>query len=127
MEKGVEHFGYNNYYRSYYISYAHGDSFVCEQSKASNEYSNAQISKQNVDLVNKILDVHLENGAYDKDKLYNSLSKFYDEVIINEYQETPDSPICLSIQIIDYETKWYNNKQYITTDVILRKLDVANV
>lgn len=49
-------------------------------SKASNEYSNAQISKQNVDLVNKILDVHLENGAYDKDKLYNSLSKFYDEV-----------------------------------------------
>lgn len=96
-------------------------------SKASNEYSNAQISKQNVDLVNKILDVHLENGAYDKDKLYNSLSKFYDEVIINEYQETPDSPICLSIQIIDYETKWYNNKQYMTTDVILRKLDVANV
>lgn len=98
--------------------------YVC---KVSNEYSNAQISKQNVDLVNKILDVHLENGAYDKDKLYNSLSKFYDEVIINEYQETPDSPICLSIQIIDYETKWYNNKQYITTDVILRKLDVANV
>ncbi|NLP35807.1 MAG: hypothetical protein GX359_11575 [Clostridiales bacterium] len=95
--------------------------------KVSNEYSNAQISKQNVDLVNKILDVHLEDGAYDKDKLHNSLSKFYDEVIINEYQETPYSPICLSIQIIDYETKWYNNKQYITTDVILRKLDVDKV
>ena len=51
----------------------------------------------------------------------------HDEVIINEYQETPYGPICLSIKIIDYETKWYNNKQYIATDVILRKLDVTNV
>ena len=119
------HFGYNNYCRSYYISYAHG--VVLYVSKITNEYSNAQISKQNVDLVNKILDIHLEDGAYDKDKLHNSLSKFYDEVIVNEHQETPDSPMCLSIQIIDYETKWYNNKQYITTDVILRKLDVDNV
>ena len=98
--------------------------YVC---KISNEYSNVQIAKQNVSLVNKILDTHLEAGVYNKDELHTNLSKFYDEVIINEYQETPDSPVCLSIQIIDYETKWYSKKEYITTDVILRKLDVDNV